>query len=585
MANWETFRVRDIIEEIKNESIVLPVIQRRLVWSEAKMKLLFDSLLKGNSFGSIICIKEEIGTEPLFASRYFTRDGNNVGSIEHPVIVKTQRFIIDGQQRLQSFYLGLVGTYKGKHLFFDLYSDLDNGGDYNFEFAVKREDIPQVNSERSDGACLWHPIYDIFERLSRGTKDRDVARDIIEQYKVKDTGKVKCIETNIQDFSYAIFLNKNIGISEVSIDKGSRDAEKETLEMKKRENRQRIVDLFIRLNDGGTKLSAYDLIASMLKGFDAKMEEYLETVVSENSDIGINQDKLIKLLLILNDKPSKELSDLTDEKAERERDEFAEFATSNGEQIKTTLVALKKFLNAKKFYDWFAVSQTRSAIPLYFLAYHIFHSKIKKGMSVDSIFNHTDTTDIDANNMAIWLRKSVLNKVFTRGCGWIPDKSGINKIHAVMKDIKGVDFPSDALLNVYINHPLRFQPNVTTDNLDSFDEEFFFYLLYDSKPSIRRNDIDHIHPSSLLSAKGIYQHKIDSIANFQLLDFRTNRGSKRAKEFKEWIENGGVSPEIIEEYLNIHLIPKDRRLWLTSAFDEFLKERSKLLAEKINSFL
>ena len=60
MASWKSYRVTDIITEIDEEKYVLPVIQRELVWSEDKMELLFDSLLKGNSFGGIILKKERI---------------------------------------------------------------------------------------------------------------------------------------------------------------------------------------------------------------------------------------------------------------------------------------------------------------------------------------------------------------------------------------------------------------------------------------------------------------------------------------------------------------------------------------------
>ena len=112
MANWTHLSVKNAITKIKDEEIVLPVIQRRLVWSEDKMELLFDSLLKRNSFGSIICIEEEKDTKPLFAYRAFTRDGNNVASQEVGELSKTQWIIIDGQQRLQSFYIGLTGSLK-----------------------------------------------------------------------------------------------------------------------------------------------------------------------------------------------------------------------------------------------------------------------------------------------------------------------------------------------------------------------------------------------------------------------------------------------------------------------------------------
>ncbi len=51
MAEWEALKIHDVVQDINNNIIVLPVIQRSLVWDEEKMELLFDSLLKGNSFG------------------------------------------------------------------------------------------------------------------------------------------------------------------------------------------------------------------------------------------------------------------------------------------------------------------------------------------------------------------------------------------------------------------------------------------------------------------------------------------------------------------------------------------------------
>ena len=51
MANWESKTVSEVITKIADSQYVLPVIQRRLVWTEGKMELLFDTLLKGTSFG------------------------------------------------------------------------------------------------------------------------------------------------------------------------------------------------------------------------------------------------------------------------------------------------------------------------------------------------------------------------------------------------------------------------------------------------------------------------------------------------------------------------------------------------------
>lgn len=568
MANWTNLTVKNAITKIKDEEIVLPVIQRRLVWPEEKMELLFDSLLKGNSFGSVICIEEEKGNEPLFAYRKFTQDGNNVASQEVKSLLRTQWFIIDGQQRLQSFYIGLTGTLNGKRLFFDLFSNSEDK-EYEFRFAVKADELPKVNNERASAGmireCLWYPADGLFQRLSTNTKARQISKEIINNYEVEDNDQIDAVETNVQDFSDTVFKDESIGISRVSVNRDKNPTE----------NRQQIVELFRRLNDGGTKLSSYDLVASMFKGFDYKMEQFLDDIVTENSDIGIDQDVLIKLLLILNDKPSKEMSDLTAEDAE--------FATSNYERIQAALKALKNFLIASENDNWFKAAKNRSAIPLYFLTYHIFYSKIRTDQ-LENMFSHFDTDDKNYHNMAVWLRLSLLNRVFSRGCGWIPYKTGIRKIHAEMAKNKGKDFPVNSLFRTYRFHPLRFIQTVRKDNLGEFDQEYMFYLIYHGQPAIRSEDIDHIHPRSLLAAAGFDEEKVDHIVNYQRLDSGTNRGEKNGKKLSDWINN------FIEEgnrqgYLERHVIPQDPVLWETENFEAFFDRRAEMLAARINACL
>lgn len=569
MANWTNLSVKETIRKIKDEEIVLPVIQRRLVWSEEQIELLFDSLLKGNSFGAIICIEEEKDNRPLFAYRVFSRDGNNVASIEVETLSKTQWFIIDGQQRLQSFYIGLTGTLNGKRLYFDLLSDYINS-EYDFKFAINNDELPKNNKERDNtnntvSDCLWWTVDNLFQRLSTTNKAREVAKEIIKKANIDDSIKIDIIETNVQDFFDAVLAYESVGISKVSINK-----DKNALE-----NRQRIVELFRRLNDGGTKLSAYDLVASMFKGFDYKMEQFLDTVVAENADIGLKQDDFIKLLLILNDKPSKEMSDLTPEDAE--------FATSNFNRIQASLKALKNFLIVTSNYNWFSSSKNRSAIPLYFITYHIFYSKTSTDQLSD-IFSRFDTTDKSCQDMAVWLRLSILNKVFSRGCGWIPYKTGIRKIHAVMKENKGRSFPKDSLFTVYNYHPLYFYDKVNENNLNFFDQEYMLYLIYNGQPTVRSEDIDHIHPYSLLKRAGVDESRINNIANYQLLDSGTNRGIKNGKELADWIQNC-IDNSIQKGYLERHLIPRDKSLWKTENYDQFFVERSKLIAAKLNTYL
>ena len=117
MAVWKTGRVSDVVGEIAEEKYVLPVIQRSLVWTEEKMEMLFDTLLRGDSFGGVMVIEEEKNSKPLFNFRPFTKDGELIASRQVDKLNQTQNFVIDGQQRLQSFYIGLTGSINGKVLY------------------------------------------------------------------------------------------------------------------------------------------------------------------------------------------------------------------------------------------------------------------------------------------------------------------------------------------------------------------------------------------------------------------------------------------------------------------------------------
>ena len=57
MAEWTSVTIKSLLVDIEAKKIVLPVIQRRLVWDEDKMALLFDTVMNGNSFGGIMAVR------------------------------------------------------------------------------------------------------------------------------------------------------------------------------------------------------------------------------------------------------------------------------------------------------------------------------------------------------------------------------------------------------------------------------------------------------------------------------------------------------------------------------------------------
>ncbi|MBI1226496.1 MAG: DUF262 domain-containing protein [Bacteroidetes bacterium] len=560
MAIWKSYRISDAINEIEDEKFVLPVIQRRLVWDEDKMELLFDTLLKGDSFGGIMVIEEEKGSRPLFNYRPFTKDGSDISSREIENLTQQQFFVIDGQQRLQSFYIGLKGSINGKVMYFDLFSNYRSS--FEFKFENKESDLPEKSKdddERNIKEHKWYLASNLLRRL-RDTNDEDqVSDEIIKMQKIEDEIQKNHIKKNVKAFYKNIITAESLGISKVIVNKTFDEIA----------NKQRIVELFRRLNDGGTKLSSFDLVASILKGFAWEMEAFLEQTLKDYEEIGLSQDNLIKLIFLLQDNHRKEMASID------ARD--ADFAIKNKERIRATLKSLKSFLQHSELYNYYK-DENRSFIPLFFVAYHIFHKEIDNHQ-LEKYFDNFDAGNQDFPLMKNWIYHSLLNGVFrSKGAGWIPYKTGVRKILETIKHYKNELFPANEIFSVYINHPVTFSSEYTEDRINMLDRIFLFYLVYNKSQTIRNQDIDHIMPKSILSQKGFDWDSINSINNYQLIDMGTNRGLKNDNPFKYWVENHVADRDA---YLKRHSIPTNDTIWGEDNFMEFIKERGKLLKDKI----
>lgn len=566
MAIWKTYRITDVINDIEKERFVLPVIQRYLVWSEDKMTLLFDTLLKGDSFGGIMVIEEDEGRTPLFNYRPFTKDGNTISSRQVDKLPQQQSFVIDGQQRLQSFYIGLNGTINGKTLYFDLFSDYNS--EYEFKFEIEENRLPKVskeNSERPIVTHFWYSAKRLLEKLKNTGKYKQVVRDIIDSNSIDDETQKEYIEENVLAFYESIINAETLGISKVVVNKTLPDID----------NRQRIVELFRRLNDGGTRLSSFDLVASILKGFSWEMEGFLKEMLDNYQKIGLSQDNLIKLIFLLQDNSNKEMASI--EAAD------AQYAIDNRDRIKSTIKSVKDFLYHAKIDEYYKEG-SRSFIPLFFIAYHLFHKQLSNN-EIEHFFDNYDTGNKEFPRIKKWLYYSLINGVFrSRGAGWIPYKTGVRKMLETIKQYKNKDFPMDELFNVYINHPITFTNSITIDMLDNFDTSFVYYLMYDRAKVVRNNDIDHIMPKSILEDKNYEWSDINSIKNFQLIDYGTNRGEKNAKPFSQWVNN----PNFVKDkyaYTQLHLIPLDESKWDEDCFLDFTNSRGELIVDKLKTYL
>ncbi|WP_452231396.1 GmrSD restriction endonuclease domain-containing protein [Lacinutrix sp. MEBiC02595] len=568
MSNWKPYTVEDILEKIDNEEFVLPVVQRNLVWKEEKIELLFDTLLKGDSFGGIMTIKDFKNRKPLFAFRPFIKKFYNSQKVESKnleTLPQNLSYVVDGQQRLSAFNIGILGEYNNRKLYFDLLSEVRKDN-FNFSFAKDTSELKKELDNfdgTSKNSTLWISVTDLFKQIKEaGKKYKYVAEDEI--FNIRDFTKIEkerildCLES----FTDEIFSSENIGICEVRIN----------LKDDITKNRQRVVELFRRLNQGGTKLDGLELMASKLKGFNSANEKFLFDI-RDFDDIGFGQDEVIKLLFILQDNHKKNIADISETDSN--------FITENEIRIKNSLIGTRGFLKNSNLYEFYNKNKP-SIIPLYFIAYHLYHLDVNDD-KLNTYFDTFDTSNQDFKLIENWLKLSMLNKVFRRrGAGWTAYSTGIRKILEVCSKNKNQLFPKDALYEMYYNHGLDFSDEIKEEWLHSYDFDFLMYLIYDRPKTFRINDIDHIHPKSILESNEVEWNKINNVANFQLLDMGTNRGEKNGKEFEEWTRNYVKN---ITDYTKIHLIPENKILWKSNNFERFLEKRQNLMVEKLNILL
>ena len=90
------YALMQLIEEIKHGSLALPDIQRPFVWSDSKVRELFDSMYRGFPVGTLLFW--ETGAD--VTTRQIDTDSDQQVA---------RLLIVDGQQRLTSLFAVITG--------------------------------------------------------------------------------------------------------------------------------------------------------------------------------------------------------------------------------------------------------------------------------------------------------------------------------------------------------------------------------------------------------------------------------------------------------------------------------------------
>ena len=300
--------IHSLLNQIKNEEIVLPGIQRDFVWPEERIARLLDSIMRGYPIG--ITLLWETYNDIQY--RTFVKDHRQetIYAYRDNPRNRKLKLVLDGQQRLQSLYIALYGTLEGKPLYFDVLSGRDSDDlaedKFHFEFlspdeveernALIREQLsrPIEKREKNFFVSRYIKVEDLF-KMGAAEKQK-LRRRLSEELSLSDDDELR-VDINLSRFIEA--LSKDESILRVSI-----IDEELAHESDFRKSDADVLEIFVRVNREITPLSRSDLIFSMLK---LKWKESAEALpefvrrVNKGNSFDLDTDFVIRCLFAISD--------------------------------------------------------------------------------------------------------------------------------------------------------------------------------------------------------------------------------------------------------------------------------------------
>jgi hypothetical protein len=272
-----------LIEDI-NKCVFLPHIQRPFVWQMDQMVRLFDSLMRNYPIQTFLFWR----TKEYIKARKFLQAIDwdaELSKLYDPQVSKEgteKTFVLDGQQRLQTLYALFNGTILAPDAKTNLeaYFDVTSGDTVDDGLLKYR-----VQFLAADPGL---PHYRLANLLSTDQQKRglDIARKINSQLALSGPAADRVVENMLQ-LNALLYEERYFWVQVL-------DGVANAFPYKQ------ILDIFIRVNSGGTRLDASDLMFAAMKEGWAEIEERAENEVEVLSGRNLDFDKefVLKCLVV-----------------------------------------------------------------------------------------------------------------------------------------------------------------------------------------------------------------------------------------------------------------------------------------------
>lgn len=564
----------ETLRGIQSNDFVLPAIQREYVWKPSQVVRLFDSVLRGYPIGSFLAWRIEPETVEKFKFYGFMKDYSQFDNRHNPDLdLPDRRFtaVLDGQQRLTSLNIGLRGSYavrekyarhntaRGypvRRLYLNILGEAaanDAGLLYDFRLLTDE----QVKESAEDPAHFWFPVNKVFEAANAMQPMRDLAE-------VGLGNNAFAIDV-LGELYHAIHAKESLHMYEET----DQDVE-------------RVLDIFIRVNSGGTVLSYSDLLLSIAtaqwKDRDARaaIHGLVDALNTTGSGFNFSQDVVLKAGLMLagiNDIAFKVKNFTSDNMAELDRQ-----WDGIGDSLKTAVGLLSDFGLSDA-----TLSAKSVVIPV---AYYL-HTR-----GLDDTYRTAVAHSTDRATLRSW----VLRSLIVRGVWGSGLDTLLRDIRSVLNEHGHAGFPTEALERIMAQ---RGKSLAVTDALvdDILDLSYggartyaVLAMLFDHVDTRNQFHVDHVFPRALLDPKrlreqGFAREDIESLnerrdrfANLQLLPGPENI-DKSAAAPDEWALRAFPTADLLSSYKSLNELTDLPHTPLD--FDAYYEERRTALASRI----
>lgn len=517
-------KISTILDHIDSGHMALPEFQRGYVWGREQVRGLFASLYKRHPVGGLLVWATEAKT-----AKYRGEGELASGSV---------KLLLDGQQRMTSLY----GVARGHPpSFFDGNAQAFTG----LRFHLEQESFEFYQPVKMADDSLWIDVSDLMVSGQAGSEK--LAEALGERP-----------EIGMKALKYSARIARLLGILDIDLHVEEVTGEDKTLDV--------VVDIFNKVNSGGTKLSKGDLALAKVcaEWPEARVEMKSRLAGWQKAGYDFNLDWLLRSVNTVLTGEAK-FSFLEDQPPEAIQDALKK-ATKYIDRCLNLIDGQLGLDHARVFFGRFAVPVMVRYLEL-------------KGGSL---------TQIEQDKLLFWFAQAGMWGRYSGSTETYIDRD----LHCLEGPNRGVDALLEELrlwhggLRIEPGHfrgwslGARFYPvlYMLTRMGNARDLGTGIPLKSNLLGKMSRLEVHHIYPKAQLYKRDHARAEVNALANFCFLTKDTNLsiGDRLPERYFPEIE--ARHPGVLAS----QWIPMDESLWRIDRYEGFLEARRELFAQEAN---